>query len=682
MAINLIKINEFPESVDTKNWMVVGDANGISYKISIDNVKAELGIGALMQYRGSVVPTSPVQPAGDFFVTATQAGTYTNYGGVVVPANSFSVISRVGGAYTSSITGLDTNSVQKTDIIDDLTTGGSTKVLSAEQGLVLGADVVNLKTIDRRLDTNEFAAKNTNISTNYKIGAVIAFGNVGYVDDGSALYLNIIQGKRPLLQIVNESDTVIAQYFDNRVDFIETGIKEVDIFKQSTSIVYFKCLINWDIVNGGSWDLGKTLQINPKVNYKNDFKDYTNSQIASNNIQIDQKIAVNTSLIDVKLDKTAILSQTVNLFNPNDPGIVLGKWIPPSSSTGALENFSAGPFVTGFLGPFETDDVIRGAVIGKSFLGYVAVFDTDKNQIPKSDVKITSYKMLEGEKYLRIAFQSNDVASLAYAANNLMLSRNDTSIYTGYVPYGFLNEISAKKIKMPNTRYGKTIVCCGDSLTQFGNYPATLGDITGATAYNIGVGGTRLAKHNNVDYDKFSMYRLADAIVSGDWSLQIAAAANLGGVYPAIVARMQLIDFATVDIITIFFGTNDLTGNNPIGTNSDTTGLTIKGAMNYVINTILTAYPSKQLIFITPIYRNVSGVSSDTFTNTNGDKLIDIVHAEEEICELQHIEYLSMYNTAGINSKTITTYLTDGTHPTQFGYDMLGRRIAGYINIH
>jgi hypothetical protein len=43
----------------------------------------------------SIVPTSAA-PAGTGIAsfTATQAGTYTNYGGVVVAANSFAIISR------------------------------------------------------------------------------------------------------------------------------------------------------------------------------------------------------------------------------------------------------------------------------------------------------------------------------------------------------------------------------------------------------------------------------------------------------------------------------------------------------------------------------------------------------------------------------------------------------------
>jgi hypothetical protein len=63
----------------------------------------------------SIVPTSPA-PTGTGIAsfTATQAGTYTNYGGVVVAANSFAIISRsAAGVFSISQTALNISS--KTD---------------------------------------------------------------------------------------------------------------------------------------------------------------------------------------------------------------------------------------------------------------------------------------------------------------------------------------------------------------------------------------------------------------------------------------------------------------------------------------------------------------------------------------------------------------------------------------
>ena len=78
---------------------------------------------------------------------------------------------------------------------------------------------------------------------------------------------------------------------------------------------------------------------------------------------------------------------------------------------------------------------------------------------------------------------------------------------------------------------GKTIVNFGDSIFGLNSgtgteVSAVLANITGATVYNSGYGGCRMASYLKADgsinepWDAFSMYRLVDAIVSGDFSYQ------------------------------------------------------------------------------------------------------------------------------------------------------------------
>ena len=97
--------------------------------------------------KGSIVPSSIPSGTGSSSWLATQAGTYTNFGGVVVNANSFAVISRNdAGAFSISQTPLDISSkVNVSDVQNNLTSTEILKPLSAAQGKILN---------DTKLDAN------------------------------------------------------------------------------------------------------------------------------------------------------------------------------------------------------------------------------------------------------------------------------------------------------------------------------------------------------------------------------------------------------------------------------------------------------------------------------------------------------------------------------------------------
>ena len=70
----------------------------------------------------------------------------------------------------------------------------------------------------------------------------------------------------------------------------------------------------------------------------------------------------------------------------------------------------------------------------------------------------------------------------------------------------------------------KIIVNFGDSI--FGNFRAPedissyIAEITGAKTYNVGFGGCRMSVHSLPHFDKFCMYRIADAVTTRDFQPQ------------------------------------------------------------------------------------------------------------------------------------------------------------------
>lgn len=228
---------------------------------------------------------------------------------------------------------------------------------------------------------------------------------------------------------------------------------------------------------------------------------------------------------------------------------------------------------------------------------------------------------------------------------------------------------------------GTKIACFGDSITERGIYPNTIAELTGATTYNVGFGGCRMAYHTSTKYDKFSMSKLADAINTNDWSTQNAAVTVLTD-FAEELTRLKSINFLEVDYITIFYGTNDFSGAVPLGTNEDSDSTTFKGAINYIVNTILSAYPHIKILFICPLWRlfGASGNQDvDIVPNSEGIYLHEYVDAIIEMAKINKMPYLDLFRTSGINKYNYTKLYSDTTHPNEKGSIKIGRQIAASL---
>src|SRR5690606_3272069 len=82
MALELIKISEFPQVTEPSDWIVVSGSDGVAYKIRQDDFKAWLGTVQTIAPR-EISPTDP-EPGLDGLYIPTEDGTYTNAGGLVV----------------------------------------------------------------------------------------------------------------------------------------------------------------------------------------------------------------------------------------------------------------------------------------------------------------------------------------------------------------------------------------------------------------------------------------------------------------------------------------------------------------------------------------------------------------------------------------------------------------------
>ena len=240
---------------------------------------------------------------------------------------------------------------------------------------------------------------------------------------------------------------------------------------------------------------------------------------------------------------------------------------------------------------------------------------------------------------------------------------------------------------------GKTVVSIGDSISEGtgsdpdgAGYTVKLAEFLGTTVVRGGIGGTCLSDFGGPNYSPFSAVKMAGAIASGDWTTMQTAAqtvfTNLGDDNRPQVNALAAQDWSQELFVLIAFGTNDYTSTvTALGTPGEVSTTTIRGAVNHIVQTILTDRPQLRLGFITPIWRgNFAGssIDSDTYANAQGFTLAQIAAAIREEAERNHIPVLDNYTRSGLNRFLATSHYSDRTHPNNAGYLVMARSISGW----
>lgn len=227
-------------------------------------------------------------------------------------------------------------------------------------------------------------------------------------------------------------------------------------------------------------------------------------------------------------------------------------------------------------------------------------------------------------------------------------------------------------------------VCFGDSIT--GKYttpciPDMIAERFGCTVYNVGFSGTRAVKRISTAYQYFDFQAIADAVVSGDFSLQDA---NVGETVSSYVERLNTlksIDFSKVTHAYFFYGTNDFNGSQTI--------VSMKNALIDGISRILTAYPNITPVIITPMFRfkvvdgTVVFLDDSTWVAYEDKTLVSYINGVEEVGNENYIPVINLLKTLGITKYNYTKWfnISDGTHPSEEGIKLVGKVIAEQLYI-
>ena len=207
----------------------------------------------------------------------------------------------------------------------------------------------------------------------------------------------------------------------------------------------------------------------------------------------------------------------------------------------------------------------------------------------------------------------------------------------------------------------------GDSITEGAGascrencFVSVFGRKTGAVVKNFGIGGTRIARKetpsNNPKYDQ------------------------------CFLDRVDQLD-EDADAVVVFGGTNDFGhGNGKLGTPSDpaTAEYTFYGAMRSLCLRLIRRYPTKPIVFLTPLHRK----SEDATINEIKipcRPLCDYVAVIREVCAEYSIPVLDLFAAAGIQPKIEeqrAAYCPDGLHPNDRGAELLADKIIAYLSAH
>lgn len=231
---------------------------------------------------------------------------------------------------------------------------------------------------------------------------------------------------------------------------------------------------------------------------------------------------------------------------------------------------------------------------------------------------------------------------------------------------------------------GKTVVVFGDSIIGMTrdstSVTAHAQAFTGATVYNVGFGGCRMAVHPTSGYAAFSMWALADAVASGDYSTQETQAASGEDYFTSQLNVLKSIDFSKVDVAVIHYGTNDYAAGVAVNNTSDDDDTsTVCGALTYSIRKLLGAYPNLKIYVSTPLFRTFNIVGAETYQNSLGKKLIEYVNMMASTAQSLCLPVIDGYRELGINILNSGSFLSDGTHLNDRGRGAFGRYIGNKL---
>lgn len=315
-------------------------------------------------------------------------------------------------------------------------------------------------------------------------------------------------------------------------------------------------------------------------------------------------------------------------------------------------------------GIFESDDA---SYITLNIYGNVSAFYT-KQITPSSDKQFLQIDT--GDEVIERVFMVATGGSREFTITEVQLETNiwsgyaasDSSTWTAlpYITDYIEPEIDlVEKLKEKTSKWeGKKIVYNGDSITQ-GIWTAEGGARTG------------FAKVVN----KLLKFKYVDNFAVGGTRL-----ARVAGEADCMVDRIT--DMSTDgDIVFVMANTNDYASQVPLGNADSVDPTEYNGALNTIFTWLRTNYPHQPIIISTMLTRKINYVpgTSDPLPIT----IEQYAQAVRDRVKDYHFILYDAYYWSGLDLRTSPTDGTgvtnDNLHPNAYGAQLLGQKIAAFI---
>jgi lysophospholipase L1-like esterase len=134
-----------------------------------------------------------------------------------------------------------------------------------------------------------------------------------------------------------------------------------------------------------------------------------------------------------------------------------------------------------------------------------------------------------------------------------------------------------------------------------------------------------------------------------------------------IANKINQIGLEKADVYSVFLGTNDWWGGQPIGDFSDYTdntgSKTVYGAFRIIIDQLRSLNPQARIILMTPLQRGDFVYCNDyknkaygSYRAKNGQQLADVADAIRKIAIHEKLPLVDLYHKSGITSKNVVKF--------------------------